>query len=189
MVTTLELRDSVLKTSAERFDGSSVKINSRMQTCSDLVAAEARYHRACQIAFLKNRSLPASTNIDECTAGKRGWKGDTEKVTAFENFCNFLELEGELYSLEELQEIMKSFSEDVYSIKHLERKLKEKYGEHLLICSYRGKKNVVCLRNFASSILNDKWYTDRKSTLHDEQKRVVETAAKLIVSEIRDATS
>ena len=33
--------------------------------------------------------------------------------------------------------------------------------------------------------MNEKWYNDRKTKVEDEAERIVETAAKIILSEIR----
>ena len=48
-----------------------------------------------------------------------------------------------------------------------------------------GRPNIVCFRTTASSIINEKWYNDRKTKVEDEAERIVETAAKIILSEIR----
>ena len=48
-----------------------------------------------------------------------------------------------------------------------------------------GRPNMVCFRTTTSSIINEKWYNDRKTKVEDEAERIVETAAKIILSEIR----
>ena len=40
--------------------------------------------------------------------------------------------------------------------------------------------------NMASWIISDQWYNNKRSNTDDEAKRIVETAAKLIKSDIRD---
>ena len=48
-----------------------------------------------------------------------------------------------------------------------------------------GRPNIVCFRTTTSSIINGKWYNDRKTKVEDEAERTVETAAKIILSGIR----
>jgi len=74
---------------------------------------------------------------------------------------------------------------DVYISKHLKNKLKDKYGNNVYFAEVSGRKNVVCFHNFSSLIINDKWYAKRNSDEVKESKRIVKTAAKLVVSEIR----
>ena len=39
----------------------------------------------------------------------------------------------------------------------------------------------------ATCIINDKWYTERKKYIENEAERIIKTAAKLILSDIRNA--
>ena len=48
-----------------------------------------------------------------------------------------------------------------------------------------GRPNIVCFRTTTSSIISEKWYNDRKTKVEDEAERIVVTAAKIILSEIR----
>jgi len=68
----------------------------------------------------------------------------------------------------------------------LKANLEAKYDDHLFFAEVRGKRNVICFRNMASCIINEKWYSDRKSKIEDESLRIVIAAAKLIKAEIRE---
>ena len=57
----------------------------------------------------------------------------------------------------------------------------------MIISSVIGKWNVVTFTNQASSIINDKWYQNRHENIKDEALRIVETAANLIIADIRRA--
>jgi len=46
---------------------------------------------------------------------------------------------------------------------------------------------VVCFKDMASSVLNQKWYTDRCTDVDSESERIVIAAAKLIHAQIREA--
>jgi len=60
----------------------------------------------------------------------------------------------------------------------LKNKLINRYGVYF--SERKGLKNVVCFGSLASSIISSKWYSERKSTIDEESKRVMITAAKLI---------
>jgi hypothetical protein len=45
---------------------------------------------------------------------------------------------------------------------------------------------VVCWRDMASYIVNDKWYADKKNNVEDDSERIVIAAAKLLKNAIRD---
>ena len=66
-------------------------------------------------------------------------------------------------------------------------KLKEKYVKHIIFSTVAGVPNIVCLRNIAIYIINDKWYTERKKCIENEAERIIKTAAKLILSDIQNA--
>ena len=103
--------------------------------------------------------------------------------------CDWLETAGELYSISELQEIMIELAGhvDVYSERHLQRMLLEKYKDEIVLSQVAGKNNVLCFKNTASRILSDRWYSERQSNIDDESQRIVVAAAKLIKAQIRDS--
>ena len=104
----------------------------------------------------------------------------------FRNYVSNLEENDERqYSIEELMSIMgriesKDFS---YSKKHLKRKLKEHFGDSIVVTDIPGKNGVVCFSHCMKNILNDSWYTNRKCNTADEAKRIIETAALIIRSD------
>ena len=49
-----------------------------------------------------------------------------------------------------------------------------------------GRSDVVCFSNMVNYIVNDKWYESRKSDKIKEAERIVITAAKIIMAEIRE---
>ena len=75
---------------------------------------------------------------------------------------------------------------EVYTKKHLKRKLIDRYGHHIVFPEVCGRKNVICFKDMCSFILNDKWYSDRDKDVTIESYRIVKSAAKLIAAEIRD---
>ena len=68
-------------------------------------------------------------------------------MKSFEDMCVWLEdCDNEVFTLEELRDKMAQFSDggEVYSAKHLKRKLQERYGYHVYFTEVRGRKNVLC---------------------------------------------
>jgi len=45
---------------------------------------------------------------------------------------------------------------------------------------------VICFRNMAECVINDKWYSQQQSEIEDERLRVVIAAVKLIKAQIRE---
>ena len=78
--------------------------------------------------------------------------------------------------------------EKVYTAKWLKIKLEKKYGEYLYFIQKPGKVDLLCFTDMASYIIDDKWYTDKKSSMQDETERIIAAAEKLIKSDIRQAT-
>ena len=82
--------------------------------------------------------------------------------SAFNNLCDWVEEEVELYTLGELHERMtkvtENENEDVCSLKRLKQKLQDRYRGHLFFAEVNGRKSVVCFRGMTSLIINDKFY-------------------------------
>ena len=104
----------------------------------------------------------------------------------FEKVYEFLEKEGDLYTLKELylKKCELSESVDIYTVKWLKNKLKEKYWNRFF-AQIKGPADVVCFKDLVSYLVNEKWYTERKTNTVDESKRIIQTAAKIIVNDIR----
>ena len=87
----------------------------------------------------------------------------------FKLLIEWLESEcgAELYTLTELHSIMTEFSDGsgVYTTKRLKQKLQEYYQEHIFFANVEGHENVVCFRNMAKFIINEKWQSSRNSML------------------------
>ena len=76
--------------------------------------------------------------------------------------------------------------DDVYSERHMKDLLIARYSDHLVLSQVTGRIDVVCFKDMASSVLNEKQYSDRCCDEYSEQERIVVAAAKLIHSQIRD---
>ena len=101
-----------------------------------------------------------------------------------------MEAEGELRSLSEVHDKMTEIaklneSENVHSQKWLKTKLQQKYKEHIFFAEVNDKSNVICFRKMANYLVTDAWYNARKENPTEEAERIIETAAKLILNDIR----
>lgn len=190
-VRTLEIRETILLECSKRIDSWSLQIQSRLNMCHDLVAAEAVYHKSCRGKFSKIKSSSHDDKSDFQPSTSFGRPENPHMAARFVELCEWLEnADDELYTMTEVHEKLRSLSdlgEDVYSMKHLKRKLEEKYGDHVFFAEIRGRKNVLCLRNMASCIINDKWYNDRNGNIADDSTRIVATAAKLVHAQMRES--
>ena len=91
------------------------------------------------------------------------------------------------YTLTELHYEIVEFSEgdEVYTVKRLKQKLQDHYQEHIFFASVKGRENVVCFKNMAKYVINEKWQSSRNST-GDIAEWIVYAAAKIIRDEIRE---
>jgi len=114
----------------------------------------------------------------------------TSNRRVFNKLCEWLESSEKLLTLTELTQTAQTFATSdtqIYSEKWLKHKLTKRYGDHVFFAEVSSRRNVVCFRNMASYIINDKWYADRLSNMYDKAKRVVVATDKLVRSEIREA--
>ena len=187
-VTTLPLRSKILEQCHKRGDLWASEVQTRLHGCIDLVAAEVVYHSKCFSRFMLNKeSHQVSAGSDNKAQGR---PEDHNMLQWFDMLCQWLESEAgaETYSLTELQNKMKEFSgnSEVYTVKRLKQKLQEHYKEFIFFAEVEGRGNVVCFKNMAKYIINEKWYSEKKADIEDEAERIVITAAKIIRAEIRD---
>jgi FMN phosphatase YigB (HAD superfamily) len=140
---TLVIKESILSQCEKKNDKWSTEIKSHLQNCNDLVAADAIYHKSChcrlyfEIKSDKSRGRPVDDTMNE----------------TFLKLCLWLEQESEveLFTLEDLQKKMETFSNgnSVYTAKRLKQKLHDRYKEHIVFSEYKGRKNVVCFKRLA----------------------------------------
>ena len=157
-----------------------------MLNCIDFVQAEAQYHHACYRKFYVSEGLSSPLIINPV-----GPQANKQSVDYFNKLCSYIESETEVYSLQELKaKVIENAGREseykVYSTKWLKTKLQQKPVDHVFFSEVNGKSNVVCFRNVANTIINDKWYEDKNSNIDDKAKRIITTAAKLIKLQIKE---
>ena len=92
--------------------------------------------------------------------------------SAFDDLCDELLAfgENELFMLRELHEKMTMLARDrygaqdhdVYSVKHLRNKLKEKFKDSIYFATHAGRNDVIGFRGLVNVTLNDKHFLSLK---------------------------
>jgi uncharacterized protein YktA (UPF0223 family) len=59
--------------------------------------------------------------------------------------------------------------ERLYEEKMLRNKLREKYGDDIIITSAHEKKSVVCFKNTGYKVLTNAWYDSKKNDIKEER--------------------
>jgi len=177
-VETIEFKNNVLKRATERADEWGEAVAKRIETEIDLVAAEAKYHRACAQDFLSKpeKIKPVGKPVD------------VPRDSAFNELCAYLDDNDECqYAVSDLMEHMETFlnGEEGYSLKYFKQKLKDRYKDDIIITSIPGKSTVVSFRDSAHRILRERWDADQAADGACENKRIIEMAASIIRDEIR----
>ena len=125
----------ILEQCRKRGDEWATEVETRLNGCLDLLAADAVYHKLCHTHFMLNWKCPSSSHVLE---SKRGRKPDAAMLEYFEMLCLCLENEAEeeLYTLHELALKMSKFSggNDTYSTQWLNQKLIDRYKDWMYFC-------------------------------------------------------
>ena len=67
----------------------------------------------------------------------------------------------------------------------MQSKLKEHFGDCIVIENVNGKTNVVTFRSTAKAILQDFYNSQRKPDPNTEKIRFIQTTAKLLLSDMK----
>ena len=77
-------------------------------------------------------------------------------------------------------------SDEIYSKpQYLKEQLKKKYGNQIFFATVNNKTDVVCFKETATSTVNDTWYKNRSGNSEDDSKRIIYTAAEILLAEMR----
>ena len=114
---------------------------------------------------------------------KTGRKENSTMAEHFDRVCIWFESEMVPVTTSELHAKMAELadSEEVYSMKHLKRKLEQRYKDDIIISQAEGKPNLVCFKDAAKFIIEKSKANNEDAT---EGEVIIKTAAKLIKAEI-----
>jgi hypothetical protein len=173
-VETIPAIDSIVSFAKGRNDEWGNEVLLRIQSESDLVAAEAKYHRDCAAHF-----RVVSLQTDSYQIGR---PPDSQKLEAFQKLCQYLEENEECqYSVNELSEKMESFLDGVegYEVKYLKHKLKEHYGKQILITNVKGGlENIVTSRDRGYQVLRDTWEQEKKADINTQTDIIIDNGCR-----------
>lgn len=175
-VRTLEVQKNVIRLAKQCNDDYSKAIIQRLEPIPDLIAADGQYHSLCMKHL--NVRVPIQGEITK----HRGRPKD-EVDTCMQFVFSYLENSDEecQFTSDELMNVIQSDNPPHW--KTVKFRLLERYGSDIFITS--NKSHVVCFKNTGFKIITDAWYEQRLSCEKDERRRIVETAAAIIVEDIR----
>ena len=120
---------------------------------------------------------------------KQGRNKDVVKEQAFFKVTEYLQLhDDEQTAVNNLMDKMTEYlPPDVvpYGFTYMKSCLKKHFGDEIAITKLNGKPNAVTFRHTASSIISDFYSIPNNDDLESEKMRIIETAAKLLRSDIK----
>ena len=128
----------------------SEKVMARISSVHDLPAADAMYHQICSSNFHTGKSIPLvfMSDADEQPASKRGRFKDSFQEEAFlQVMADLQQHDEEQTTINDLIDNMKTYLGDrdslPYGFTYMKKKIKDHYGDDIIIAEINGKSNVV----------------------------------------------
>ena len=191
-VRTVEIKDTILAVCREREDDWAKEVQTRILHVHDLHAVDAVYHRVCSVNFRTMKRIPVAHEHEDNAPKKvkLGRPQEKQRADAFlEAVRSFEENDDEQITINDLilqmEKNLGNSELSAYSFPHMQQKLKEHFGENIILAEINGKPNVVTFRNTANAVLHD-FYSHRDFDPEKEKTRIIEAAAKLIRDEIKE---
>ncbi|CAH3022720.1 unnamed protein product, partial [Porites evermanni] len=186
-VRTLDFQTTLNRICEERRDGWAEKVHGRISFSQDLIAAGAIYHQVCSTNFRTGKQVPLSHQTNGSKRQKKGRPTDKSRQEAFLEVAKYLkENDDEQLTVNDLMNKMAEFNDqEPYSARYMKEKLKEHFGENIVIASINGKADVVTFRSTASTILQNFYDASRDADPEADKIRVIKAAADLIKTDIK----
>ena len=194
-IRTFDFQVNVLEHCVKRDDEWSSLVRARIEYAQDLHALDAVYHHICSTNFRTQRQIPQQFMLDVDIKRKRpkpGRNPDAQRVEAFDKVIAYFEgNDDEQTTVHDLIAKMREFLDDdcePYGFTYMKAKLQERFGDEIVITELQGKMNVVTFCHTAASIIQKFYNQPKKGTADEEKIRIIETAAKLIKSDVKTVT-
>ena len=190
-VRTSDFQTNITKICEERNDKWGRLVASRLAFVIDLHAADAVYHQQCSVNFHTLKNIPKQHSSHSATKHVHcGRPEDLNRSGAFQQTVAFFrENDEEQLTISDLigkmQEYLRGSGCQAYSEVYIKQKLKEEFGDEIIITQLNVKPDVVTFRTSASSIMFKFYNEQRMKDSKSEVMRIIQTAAKLIRSEIK----
>lgn len=198
-VRTIVFRETVKKICDDRGDTWAETVLMRINIAHDLPAADAVYHQLCNVNFRTLRQTPVCFQSDSNSGSsvkkrKTGRPVVTDRMDTFLKVVEDLEAnDEEITTVQDLilqmaDRLKQSQSEsEAYGVTHMQEKLRQHFGDKIVIAEVNGKKNIVTFRQTASSIIEDFYSKPRVTDPEAEKLRLIEATVNLIKSDIKSA--
>ena len=190
-VTTLSTKDTILATCQERGDNWANSVRARILHVHDLPAADALYHHTCSINFRTGKQVPKMYVTEQIVRKKTkvGRPQDEEKTEVFLKIAKYLEDNNDEQItitdlIDKMDELLVDSDSAAYGHTHMKAKLKEHFGDQIIITEINGKVNVVTFRGTADAVLQD-FHARQKDDPEREKMHIIQAAAKLIRDDIK----
>ena len=182
-----DFQDKIQEACRVRNDEWVETVRGRLEFAQDLHAADAVYHQACSVNFRTGKQFPKKHGNDTDSKHAKGRPMDTVKSKAFLQVTEFLvENDEEQLTIPDLvgkmQECLEGTGGLPYSAVYMKEKLKEHFGEKIVIITVNNR-NVVTFHSTAASIISEFYKQPKVDDYEVEKSRIVEAAAKLITSD------
>lgn len=184
---------NILDICNDRADDWALVVKGRVEYCGgDLHAFDCKYHRTCSANFRSGRQVPGEFRVGPSVAKQRkaGKPKNEDQLNAFEIMCLFFEQnDEEQFTISALSDIMQKHLSNPdsgsYSNRYLKTKLKERYGDSIIVAEGEGCHDIVTMRERSSDILRSYFRSAGKGDEEAQKKEIIQTAAKLIKSDIK----
>ena len=191
-VKTYNFADKVLQFCKSRNDDWAFTVRGRIEFFGgDLHAADCVYHKSCDVNFRTFREIPRHHRLaPESKRKKVGRPTNSDQEQAFYKMCTYFEENDEeqltiTYLSNKMKEYLHDSDSSAYGNQYLKSKLQKHYGDSVFLAEGEGLHDIVTFREKTSSILRDYFKMPNKDDEESQKKAIIETAAKLIKSDIK----
>ena len=192
-VVTTTSQDTILKQCSSRKDIWAERVRASVLHVHDLHAADTVYHQVCSVNFRTGKCLPQSftdgslpkkprIGILKKLKNKEGGRKTTDdQYSAFIRVAEqYVHNDDEQTTISDLEGSLLS----AYSENYMKTKLREHFGDRIIITTINGKSNVVTMRRTAESILLE-FRNNHNEDQSSEKNRIIEAASKFILEDIK----
>ncbi|KAK7096751.1 hypothetical protein V1264_003818 [Littorina saxatilis] len=191
-VKTTQFQDSLFEHCSKRNDRWSREVKARVEYMRDLFARDAVYHHVCYSNFRTGLQIPKTFSDSEPFQKKSraGRPENPECAQAFQYVIEYLDkTDIEQVTVPDLVQLMKtrlgSDKDQAYGSQHMKRRLKDHYGETIIITEKKGTADVVTLKETASAILRQFFKQPKSADPETQKVRLLKAAAKLVRNDIK----
>ena len=194
-VRTMDFHNSITAICEQRKDEWAAKVQARLLSVHDLHAADSVYHHECSTNFRTGKQTPSIFASEDDMPSKRrcGRPQDVARNDAFLEIIKFLEQNDEEQTtvLDLMDQMKQHLSEsgltdiEPYSGPYMKKRLKEYFGDRIIITDINSKPNVVTFFSTASATLQQFYHKQRNEDPEKEKLRLVEAAAQIIKNDIK----